>query len=246
MASGSINARPEPPQQPGLQPGRAGEKGLAGAAGAERPRGEVDGQGEGGGGGGGRSKGRARFASLPGRGRHLRGGLSPCGGDAPAAAASPAPCGGTHGAGAATDPPILTHPPHGWKRGPRGLPAGLGHNRRVAFPATGANCKRPIKSERRKVINGPFAFKRGPRPESVSHQEKGWRGERLRLGVRRFSKLPRPPRSGTLWRSKSVAALAPSSPEPLMDTGAGAGRSLVIRESGPAGAVLPISYEAGS
>lgn len=36
-------------------------------------------------------------------------------------------------------------------------------------------------------------------------------------GVRRFSKLPRPSRSGILWRSKSIAVLAPSSYEPLMD-----------------------------
>lgn len=61
----------------------------------------------------------------------------------------------------------------------------------------------------------------------VSHRERGWRGERLRLGVRRFSKLPLPPRSGTLWRSKSMAVLAPSSYEPPMDTGARAGRILL-------------------
>lgn len=99
------------------------------------------------------------------------------------------------------------------------------------------------------MINGPFAFKSGLRSGlprlSVSHQEKGWRGERLRLGVRRFSKLPRLPRSGTLWRSKSIAVLAPSSYEPLMDTGAGTGRILFIRESGLAGAALPVPYEAG-
>lgn len=85
------------------------------------------------------------------------------------------------------------------------------------------------------MINGPFGFKRGPRAGlprlRVSHQERGWRGERLRLGVRRFSKLPLPPLSGTLWRSKSMAVLVPSSYEPLMDTGAGAGRILLIRES---------------
>lgn len=39
---------------------------------------------------------------LPGRGSHLRGGLSPGGGAVPAAAARPAPCGGSRGAGAAT------------------------------------------------------------------------------------------------------------------------------------------------
>lgn len=70
-----------------------------------------------------------------------------------------------------------------------------------------------------------FRFQRGPLAGlarlRVSHQERGWRGARLRLGVRRFSKLPLPPRSGTLWRSKSMAVLAPSSYEPLMDTGAG-------------------------
>lgn len=38
MESGSINALPEPPQQPGLQPGRAGTWGSRGS-GAERPHG---------------------------------------------------------------------------------------------------------------------------------------------------------------------------------------------------------------
>lgn len=134
------------------------------------------------------------------------------------------------------------------KRGPKGLPAGLSRSRRVSFPATGASCERPIERKRGKVMNGPFAFKRGPRPGlprlSVSHQKR-WRGERLRLGVRRFSKLPRPPRSGTLWRSKSIAVLAPSGYEPLMGTRAGAGRTLFIREPGLAGAASPPSYEAG-
>lgn len=183
------------------------------------------------------------LAPRPGKGT-CEAGRAPAGETRPQQPPAPRLAGGPTEPGRPTDSPFFHHP-HGWKRGPRGLPAGLGRDRRVAFPATGANCKRAIKSEPRKVINGPFAFKRGPRPESVSHQEKGWRGERLELGVRRFSKLPRPPRSGTLWRSKSVAALAPSSPEPLTDTGAGAGRIPVIREFGPAGAVLPISYEAG-
>lgn len=118
------------------------------------------------------------------------------------------------GAGAGADPP--------GKEGPGG-----------SFPATGANCKRSIKSERGEVINDPFGFKRGLPRLRVSHQERGGRGERLRLGVRRFSKLLLPPRSGTLCRGKSVAVLAPSGSGALMDTGAGAGRALLVREPGP-------------
>lgn len=142
MESGSINARPEPPQHPGLRPGRAGEKGLPRQQGRAAPRRE----GRGGGAGGGRATGPGK---PPARWAEPRRGV----------VALPASCGGNPRSWGGNEPPL----PSG-KRGPRGLLAGFSHRRRVAFPATGANCKRPIKSKRGKVINGPFAFKRGPRP----------------------------------------------------------------------------------
>lgn len=71
---------------------------------------------------------------LPGRGNHLRGGLSPGVGAVPT--------------GEATEME-RTRLPTG-KRGPRGLPEGLAPSREVAFPATGANGKRPINSKERR------------------------------------------------------------------------------------------------
>lgn len=94
-------------------------------------------------------------------------------------------------------------------------------------------------------MNGPFGLKRGPRaglPGCECRPGRGGRGERSRLGVRRFSKLPLPPRSGTLWRSKSMAVLAPSSYGPPMDTGAGAGRILFHRGARPE---LPCLFPTG-
>lgn len=103
---------------------------------------------------------------LPGRGNHLRGGLSPGGGAVPTGGATEV---------GRTRPPRARGDRGGYR--PGSLPDDGSPSLQQALMAKGQ-----LKAKRGKVINGPFAFKRGPGPGflrlRVSHQEKGWRGER--------------------------------------------------------------------